>query len=531
MKKLLITLALLGVSVAMFAQTAQQQALNKEILKLTNQQTDFGKTPYKADIMPKVIVNSNGEAYQLITVPKDVDKTPGTDMFAADESAIFPGAIVYADTDFADGRPTLVGLPVGTADIFVEFNGGNETPAEEITLTKKAVSNYIWKVLNNTKDAYAAPVNFNADTKYSSSTSEVCYSLGIDAKYMQSQVKVDTKTTNSETKIIKTQDFTQKFYTVSITPHDITELYKYFGSNTTAELFKNRVSGRQIAVINTVTYGRRAFYFEIFETKDFKFTGNQSVDYNGGSLSVKATADEDIAKSSKTNNVFMWMKGGSNQPATDVLAGKTVREAFAREGSLKVGPSNQGIPIYYTAINLATLKPLQAHATGKYSETSYIKCPKLVNWTITNKANTAGDCVKFKAMYNVVVVTGDPQHGYTAEEVKGKGTAGDDRYIDYIENVYNNGKTIRRTMPHPDVTKAKTPSGKSIKLDDCYILSPVYYTIRSKTAEGQKWSESDRGYFDVTGGSVNVVIQGSALAGSKSRPYVHSSSTPRAIKR
>ena len=522
MKKTLMAVAALTACITVFAQTPQQSDLNNAISnsKKNESPAALPKSPYSPDKMPPWIVNESGDAFQLITVTKDVSSVSGPEMFAADETAIFPGAVVFADQNLADGRPSLVGLPAGTADIFVEFNTGNPTPSQQITLTKKEVSNYIWKVLNDADGAYAAPVNYNAKTHYCSSTSELCYSLGIDAKYLQNRVKIDTRTTNKETKIVVTQDFTQKFYTVSITPHDITELYKYFGPNTTADMFKDRVGNRAIAVINSVTYGRRAYYFESYKTEDMTFEGSQRLKLNAGAASVDSYGSEKIAKSSKTDDVFMFMLGGSTAPAQALLEGKTVREAFAQEGALKINASNQGIPISYTAIFIASLNQVSAKPTGKYSETSYVKCPKFVNWEIKNTAPEAWkDCVKFRANYNAVVVTGNAQEGYKGTFLKGKGTSPEGRYIDYIENKYSWGETIKRTMPTKDITDNKV-NGEKVSMDKCYIYGPVYYTIRYKKVAGGDWSGSDEGYFDASGGKMYVEIGGDARAGSSKKPYV-----------
>ncbi|MCR5407697.1 MAG: thiol-activated cytolysin family protein [Bacteroidales bacterium] len=527
-KHILVQAALMLLSVSVFAQTQTQRDLNQTILIRSTLETPTAltKTPYTPEQVPQVIVNDMGEAFELKYVDKDVEQIAGREMFATDETAIFPGAVVYADQDFADGRPTLVGLPVGTADIFVEFNTGSRTPEKQVKLTKKEVSNYIYSVLDapSTGAGHVPPTNFNTKTHYCTSTSAVMYAIGCDAKYMKNNIKVDTKTTNNETKITTVQDFTQKYYTVSITPHPSTELYKYFGSEVTADMLKQRVGNRAIAVINSVTYGRRAFYFRSYHSKDMTFTGSQYANIGVGAVTVKATGAESIAKSSTTDDVFLFMLGGSTGPAAAINSGKTIREAFSTEESLKIGPSNQGVVLTYTARFLASGRAVEAKPAGKTREVSYVKMPKMLNWEIKNNARVAGECVKFKDMYNVAVVSWDDnkKQYYISRILRGKGETGDDRYCDSNEALFSRkGELKRRVTPHDDIVKKY-----GVKLENCYVYGPIYYTIRSRTAEGQKWGQSDSGYLDVSscGGKPTVVIEGSALAGADRKPYLHSSS-------
>ena len=487
--------------------------------------TALTKTPLSDGNLPKVIVNNQGEAFILTTKTNTIKDGGNPDMFAADQSTIFPGAIVYADTYLADGRPTLVGLSYGTVDLTIDFDNGAITEKRGVRNDLSSVRSAINEILRSGQAGYAPGVQFNSVVKSFTSTSKMCLELGMDVKYLNNQVKVDTKTTNSESKIVNVQDFTQKYYTVTVTPYDDQNLYKYFG-DVTPEQIKSKLSGKSIALINSVSYGRRIYHFEEYKTSDFSFTGKQSAKASVGGVNISTYGAEDISKSSKSSHDWLFIQGGSSKPAADVANGKSVREAFNSEGSLQIGPSNQGIPIFYTAIFLVNRRAISAKSTGTYTETSYTKLPKSVRWEIKNRANTAGDCIKFKAMYNVVEVTGDVQNGYKYEIIKGSGS-GEESYADYIENKYSNNTQKTRTMPTGDIEKCKNKKGQKVKMDNCSVLGPVYYTIRAKTADvkGVKWHEDEAGYFDVSGGSVKVYMNGSALAGGKG-VYVHSDTKP-----
>lgn len=484
------------------------------------------KTPVSDEKMPPVIVNNMGEAFILQTTTKNINDPGNEEIFASDQSTIFPGAIVFADKDLADGRPTLVGLDYGTVDLEIEFDTGGTTYARDVPNDKASINSAIYKLLRDGNPGYAPSVSLNQKSSTVTSMSKMSWDLGVDVKYLKNQVKVDTKTSNSESKIVKVQDFTQKYYTVSITPYSINNLHKYFGPNTTVDQLKSRVGNKPLAVINSVTYGRRIYYFEEYKTSDFTFTGKQSVKASIGGVDVNTTSSQDIANSSKTDNKWLYILGGSNKPAQDVMSGKSVTQAFASEGALEIGPKNQGVAIWYSARFLSGGRAISAKASGTYTETSYVKCPKTVRWEIKNRANTAGPCVKFKAMYNVICVTGNASSGYQYEIVKGKGS-GEGRFADYIENTYSNNTQKTRTMPTDDIEDYKLSNGQKVKIDNCFVLGPVHYTIRAKTADvaGVKWHQDEEGDFDISSGSVRVYMNGSALAGGKG-VYIHSDTKP-----
>ena len=85
-------------------------------------------------------------------------------------------------------------------------------------------------------------------------------------------------------------------------------------------------------------------------------------------------------------------------------------------------------------------------------------------------------------------------------------------------------KGVEYTLPHSDALKGV--SGYTV--DDLYVVGPVYYTIRSHTAAGQNWHQDSNGYFDISGGSLYVRMDGNALAGGKG-VYIHSATDPKPI--
>lgn len=475
--------------------------------------TALTRTPLADEALPSVIVNRNGEAFILENTTRKADVS-GEEMFAMPNSGIYPGALVYADKDLADGKPTLVGLSYGKVTLYLDFDNGKQAYKEGVINDAAHVREAINELLRQNGGTYAPPINLNAKKTTYSSTSKMALDLNVSAKFLGATANVDTKTSSTETSLVEVQDLTQAYYTVTAVQEP--DKSKYFGDDITWAKIQEKINQNgPIAMINSVTYGRRAYKFYEYKTSDFNFTGSQSGSYS----SVSATAKEDITRSSKASKEWMYIKGGNSAMAKEILTGSEINAAAA--GNLEIGPNNQGVLLTYTASFLASGRHCTANTSATYNETSYIKCPHTVRWEIKNRANAAGDCIKFKAMYNVIAVTGDATNGYSYRIIKGNGT-GEAGYADYFENHYSNGTKKTRTMPTGDIEK------KGVKLENCYVYGPVYYTIRSQTAKGQKFHEDEAGYFDVNGGSVNVYMNGSALAGGKG-VYIHSETSPRPI--
>lgn len=503
--------------------SSREKEVNNYLLSLAKNEnvSVLTKTPYGDKAMPNIIVNDAGEAFILTTKTVSITDPASEDIFTNDEN-IFPGAIVYADKNLADGHPTLVGFSYGTVDLTINFDTGGKTTYRNIKNDLGTINDTRYQMLRELTGNYAPPVGAASTEESYSSTSKMCLKLGVDANYLKNSVKVSTSTTNEESKIVKIQDFTQKFYTISISEYDDQNLYRYFG-NVTAQQLKNKLEGKSIAVISSVTYGRRIYNIDEYYSSDFNFTGSQTASASIGGLSMSASSEQNITKNSKSSSNRLVIIGGSQAPAQEVMRGKTARQALANEGALMIGPANQGVPISFRARFLISRKFLMSKPTGSYNETSYVKCPKIVKVKVWNQANTVSDGVKFRLFYNAIAVSGNAQSGYKYQVIKGSGQ-GEDRYKDSFDRKFSWKKGVEYTLPHSDVLKGVS----GVSLDNVYVLGPVYYTIRSHTAAGQNWHQDSNGYFDISGGSLNVRMDGSALAGGKG-VYIHSATDPKPI--
>lgn len=507
---------------------SRQKAINEYLLSLSGSETltAMTRTPYADDPLPDIIVNDAGEAFILTSVPKTIKDNDDPIFLTSTVQNIFPGAIVYADQNLADGHPTLVGFSYGTVDLRIDFNNGGTFYLKDVRNDEGSVYSAIYQMLDSTNDQYAPPVNLSSKEETFSSVSKMLWKLGVDASYLENSIKVNTETSHNETKIVKIQDFTQKYYTVSIVPYDDQNLYKYFGEDFTLDEMKRKFSsGKPMAVISSVTFGRRIYGIDEYYSEDFSFKGDESVSVKVAGIGASAKSEHSISRNSMSHETRLQILGGSAEPMKWVnIDSMSVKRALSQEGALKIGPGNQGTVLSFSANYLITRKEITTRATGNYNETSYVKCPKSVRVEVKNEADCLPDCVKFRLFYNVLVVTGDAENGYQYDILTGPEADGEKSWLHSFDYKYSKGKKNAYTIPDSKCLRSFDLGDVTIK--NCFIFGPVYYTIRSKTSNASNhWVQNESGYFDLNGDHLSVYLSGSALAGGKG-VHIHSKTDP-----
>ena len=316
-------------------------------------------------------------------------------IFAANYENIYPGAIVFADQSLADGDPTLA-FDGGTVDLRVNFNTGNKSHTGVLN-NAHAINDEIGKILEEAK--YSPSPNLQYKSYYSSSLSEMAIGMKVNANFLSVNAKVDMSTSKSESHVFETQDYTQEYYTVSITQHP-TDQSLYFADNVTWEQIQNTIrdhNNAPLAIITSVTYGRRAYKFYDYNTKDFKFKGSEEVQAYGQTLS----STQDIAEKSETKNVWMYLSGGDTESSGAILRGDEINTAISSKLKFNVN-TNQGVPLYYTVRFIASGRTATVSTTGNYYKTSYRELPGAVEYTFRNNCtHVAGAGLKMRLDYKV----------------------------------------------------------------------------------------------------------------------------------
>ena len=478
------------------------------------------QTPYQDKALPSVIVNDHGEAF-IVEFNAEHDESTHEDVFMMPtKTDLYPGALVWADEDLANGNPTPVGLAAGTVTLILNFDNGGESTRTGVINDLQHVTQAIREMLRQNSGNYTPPMNTSLKMRTYSSASKMAFDLNVSANFLTSAAKVNLSTTSSESHLTEVADYTEGYYTV--TAQIESDKSKHFGENVRWSAVEKLIEQNgPIAMITSVTYGRRAYRFKEYKTSDFSFKGSQS----GKGGGIKAEVGEEITKSSSTTNEWMYIKGGGASLAKDIYKGEVaIREAISNAVGTAIGPNNQGVPLTYETRFLASGRSCTIKSTTDYKETRYIKCPKTVAITVKNRAyEPAGENIKIKFMYNVICVTGNANSGYSYRILKGSGS-GEDAYADYTEMKLTSDQLKTKSLPTNDVSKFF-----KVDLNNCYIYGPLHYTIRSRPADvaGVKFQEDDSNYIDpidTEDGSVYIYLNGTVR--DRKGVYIHSDSNP-----
>lgn len=452
--------------------------------------------------MPAYIKTNSG-ALVLTRTPHKVNDQ-SSDIFAANLENIYPGALVFANSSLANGDPTLVGLAPGTVTVRVDFNTGGSSRRENVPNTADKIQEAIQDILN--KASYAPPVNSNFKSYYTSSVQEMAADLKVSVSFLKASANVNTSVSSSSSTITEIQDYTQKYYTVSITQES--DKSKYFGSNVTWNNISSKISSfnnAPIAIITSVTYGRRAYKFSDYETNAFKLKASESASGYGQSVS----SAQDIAQNSESKKVWMYLSGGDAESAGKILTGSAINSAIS--SSLKYNAAtNQGIPLYYTVRFLASGQTATVKTTGSYTTVEYQEVPSRVTVTFRNNAtHVAGAGLKMRLDYKVFTFNANGDRVY-----KSKSKDVETGYTTYNEHHIGFGSKKTFTL---DIGPGE------------YLEGPIRFQCRCKTTSNGKWHNDVVCFVAPKDGIIDIDIHGAIRPGGTAA-YIYSKSYTKALK-
>lgn len=377
MKKLITLCAVFSLlGLAAHAQKNNGHSDINKVLENSSANANLQTRQTENESVPSYIIAGN-MAYELKTQRHTLNDSK-QEIFADNLENIYPGAVVFADADLASGSPTLVGLDYGTVTVRVDFNTGKSSTRTGVKNSADAVQEAIHSILREAQ--YKPSVNLNYKKSYASSVSEMAVNLNVSASFLKVKANVKTAVTNKESSITEVEDYTQKYYTVSITQES--DKSKYFGNSVTGTDVQNKLKKAPLAIITSVTYGRRAYRFKDFSSSDFSFKGNESVSAYGQS----ASSTQDIARKSKATNEWLWISGGDANSSSQILKGSSINTAISSALQFNAN-TNQGTPLYYTVRYLATGKIATIKSTGDYYTVEYVPMPKMVTCTFRNNCS------------------------------------------------------------------------------------------------------------------------------------------------
>ena len=421
---------------------------------------------------------------------------PKDTIFAANFDNIYPGAIVFANGYLADGDPVLCGLDPGTVTVRVNFNTGGVSSKSNVENTAHAIQDAIFEILNKSK--YGPKPNVRFKDHYVSSVNEMAATLNVSASFLKIKADVKTSATSKESSITRVQDYTQEYYTVAITQES--DKSKYFGPKVTwAKILETmgQYANAPLAIITSVTYGRKAYKFTDFASSSFKFDASLSA--SGGGQSVSSTVN--LAQSSEAKSTWMYIDGGDADSAGTILRGEDIDKAISGEdGKSKLQfnvETSQGVPLYYTVRFLASGITAKVSTIGSYTTVSYKPLPSIVSCTYRNNCtHVAGGRLKMRLDFDLAYLSGG-------------------RKVPYAHKIIEHEIAFGDKITFPLIEEEK---GKVLFLDGLIRLQ-----LRGRMYSNAGWYDHVVGTIYPQDGRIDLDVRGAIRRGG-THAYIHSSS-------
>lgn len=438
------------------------------------------------ETVPAIFISGN-VAYRLKTIVHKVNESK-QDIFAENLDNIYPGAIVYADQDLANGNPTLVGLDYGAVTIRVDFNTGrgNSASVSGVKNSADAIQAALYSILQSSD--YKPPVKLNYMKTYVSSVAEMAVNLGVNVSFLEAKANVQTSITNNQSSITEVEDYSQQYYTASITWE--VDKSKYFGTNVSGQDVLEKMNQAPLAIITSVTYGRRAYCFKDYASSVFTFLDNDTLSIFGQT----AITAQSIAENSKENKKWMWVSGSDPVSSAMMLNGSDIDTAMSKSLSIDA-EANPGTPLYYTVRYLDSGKTAKVTTTGKYTTVEYMPMPHMVTCTFRNNArHFLGAKLKMRIDYNAEKFERtDGGNGEFVQVEVPKDSCAMDGFLRCIEH------------------EISFKGSKTFPLDlgvGLYLAGPIRLQIQCRKFFWGKWHDDVVGFIYPDDGEIGIDVSG-----------------------
>ncbi len=485
-KKLFLLVAVLSFAVlAVQAQNSTHQSINDVLKQTVGKEMKLSYHIPEEEAVPAIFISGN-VAYKLKTVVHQVNESK-QDIFAENLDNIFPGAVVYADQDLANGNPTLVGLDYGAVTVRVDFNTGKgkSTSVSDVKNSADAIQSALYSILQSSD--YRPPVGLNYKKTYVSSVTEMAMNLGVSVSFLEMKANVQTSVTNNQSSITEVEDYSQQYYTASITWE--VDKSKYFGANVTGQDVLEKMNQAPLAIITSVTYGRRAYCFEDYASSAFTSLDNDTLSIFGQT----AISAQSIAENSKVNKKWMWVSGSDPISSAMMLNGSDIDTAMSKSLSIDA-VTNAGTPLYYTVRYLDSGKTAKVTTTGKYTTVEYMPMPHMVTCTFRNNAkHFLGAKLKMRIDYNVVEFEQADENSEFVEVEVLKDSCAMDGYLRCIEHElsFKGSKTFPLNLDKGQ-----------------YLSGPIRMQVMCRKFFWGKWHDDVVGYIYPDNGEIGIDISG-----------------------
>jgi len=301
---------------------------------------------------------------------------------------IYPGAMVYINQNITKGSPDPVGyLKRAPVTIYGDFLAGKTTRQENVPATSgniKEASNNIMRTLLADK-TYEAPGMQAPRTRIYTSMKHLMLDFKISSEFAGMEIKVNCKTDSTDTTFLHTTTLEQDYFMVRLDDAWKDDPSMLFDKSVTCEDIENFIENRAIAIVTSVTYGRKFSFLKEYSSKEYSYVGSQVVKGYGQSVD---SSQESTEKTTALNE-DVFNVGGASLTEGLLTSDKDQKEIDRiMADNMKFSEKNQGVVVKYTIALVSGKTPNTALASkynGRYYEQTYKKYPKF--YTIKVKKN------------------------------------------------------------------------------------------------------------------------------------------------
>ena len=441
--------------------------LTKTMRKKENPQNLIRKI--EGQELPEYVIEG-GDLYVLKEIPHNNVNIQDDDFFLEDNHDIFPGVLLVADKNLADGNPIILTgtLGVGKVDVSLSFDTGGKRSVKNVNVTYDDIYTAIQELLHEAyKNKFVAPSLTTSVTGDYTSKEQIAIQAGCDVNYA-AKFSASVSTDETHTTITHIDDLSQIFYTVIVSPAD-GDYSNLFGPEVTVDDVKEiyeEYGEFPFVFVNQMSYGRRLYKFSDYRASDFKLDASAKASYSG----VSFTSTSNIVQNSEVSNTKVYLMGGDPSLASGLIKdGATVAKVLAKyekeDGSneaMIASQKNQGISMSYATKYLGSKQICKRSTTGSYNTAEYRKCLNMVTFKVHAKVDHRG---------NPAVARVKPQFAYRTLKVK-------------------NGHIVARDIQHPIIEKdmkCYTTWEYTLQLEpDEYIDGNIECWVRTKYTKSYK---------------------------------------------
>ncbi len=238
-------------------------------------------------------------------------------------SNVYPGALLIVDDNINTLNPTVLNIARGKVNIRIENFNNVEMGCDSVVASSSQDTNIalevdhaIDKILSNFyKSGVRIPAKFHGNYKTFSSYREADLSMNASASFCGASLGASYDSSKKAYKSITILDFSQNYYTVKadFAEGDFSQL---FGPNVTVDMIKAKVKNNALLFVNSVTYGRRAFYTTEVESNSSSVIKSAQAAYSSYVKSNVDKTDKKLELSFKANYI---VEGGSTNGAENIL--------------------------------------------------------------------------------------------------------------------------------------------------------------------------------------------------------------------